>query len=227
MPTRRNRRALRAFGYLVLTALVAIVSVVGAVVFGARHVSQASAGRTFSLDDVPARPIAMVLGARADPGRASAFLAARLDLAVQLYEMGKVRAVLVSGDNRASSNHETAVMRDYLVSRGVPADKVVEDPAGYDTYDSCVRARDVFGVTKMVILTQMYHLERAIAICTDTGVDAVGVGDLSARDNFPQLYAKGEAREWAANLKMEWDLVSRRTPQQDPLDDSLLRAAGL
>lgn len=227
MPARRNRRALRAFGYLVLTALVATVSVVGAVVFGARHVSQASAGRTFSLDDVPARPIAMVLGARADPGRASAFLAARLDLAVQLYEMGKVRAVLVSGDNLASSNHETTVMRDYLVSRGVPADKVVEDPAGYDTYDSCVRARDVFGVTKMVILTQMYHLERAIAICTDVGVDAVGVGDLSARDNFPQLYAKGEAREWAANLKMEWDLVSRRTPQQDPFDDSLLRAAGL
>ncbi len=226
-PPRGPRKALRALGYLVLSGLVALVSVVGAIVFGARHVTHVSAGRTFTTDDVPSLPVAMVLGAKADPGRPSAFLAARLDLAVELYEKGTIRAVLVSGDNLAGSNHETTVMRDYLVDKGVPADKVVQDPAGYDTYDSCVRARDVFGVTEMIILTQLYHLERAITICTDIGVDAVGVGDLTARDRFPELYAKGEAREWAANLKMEWDLLSRRKPQQDPFDPSLLRAAGL
>lgn len=226
-PPRGPRKAVRALGYVVLSGLVALAAVVGAVFFGARHVAHVSAGRTFDVDNVPALPIAMVLGARADPGRASAFLAARLDLAVELYEKGTIRAVLVSGDNLASSNHETTVMRDYLVERGVPADKVVQDPAGYDTYDSCVRARDVFGVTEMIILTQLYHLERAITICTDIGVDAAGVGDLTARDNFPDLYAKGEAREWAANLKMEWDLLSRRKPQQDPFDPSLRRAADL
>lgn len=226
-PPRGPRWGLRVLGYLTLTGVVALVSVVGAVVFGARHVAQVSASRTFSVDNVPATPIAMVLGAKADLGRPSAFLAARLDLAVELYELGKIRAVLVSGDNLASSNYETSVMRDYLVEKGIPADRIVEDPAGYDTYDSCVRARDVFGVTEMVILTQLYHLERAIAICTDIGVDSVGVGDVTARDNFPTLYANGEKREWAANLKMQWDLISRRKPQQDPFDGSLLRAAGL
>lgn len=213
-------------GCLAVSGMVALGTLAGAVVFGGRHVAHVSAGRMFSVDDIPAVPIAMVLGAKAEMGQPSAFLAARLDLAVELYGRGKIRAVLVSGDNLASSNHETTVMRDYLVGKGVPADKVVEDPAGYDTYDSCVRARVVFGVTRLMILTQLYHLERAIAICQDIGVDAIGVGDVSTRDNFPELYAKGEAREWVANLKMGWDLLSRRKPQQDPFDDTLLRAAG-
>ncbi|RMB62460.1 hypothetical protein EAX62_04250 [Tessaracoccus antarcticus] len=209
-----------------LSGVLGAVGLVGAIVFGARHVSHVAAGRMFSVDDVPPRAVAMVLGAKADRDRPSAFLAARLDLAVDLYEKGTIRAVLVSGDNRAQSNHETTVMRDYLVDRGVPAEKVVEDPAGFDTYDSCVRARDVFGVKEMVILTQLYHLERAVTICEDIGVDAVGVGDVTARDKFPDLYYKGEKREWAANLKMEWDLLSRRKPQQDPFDGTLLEAAG-
>ena len=226
-PPRGRRKALRALGYLMLSGVVVIATLVGAIVFGARHVAHVSASRTFDIDDVPEQAIAMVLGAKADPGRPSAFLAARLDLAVELYELGKIEAVLVSGDNLAGSNFETSVMRDYLVGKGVPADRIVEDPAGYDTYDSCVRARDVFGVTEMVVLTQLYHLERALTICVDIGIDAVGVGDVTARDRFPALYSKGEAREWAANLKMEWDLISRRKPQQDPFDGSLLRAAGL
>ena len=186
-----------------------------------------SRGRTFDVDRIPSRPVAMVLGAQAYADRPSSFLAARLDLAVELYEKDKIRAVLVSGDNTAGSNHETTVMQNYLVQRGIPPEKVVQDPAGFDTYDSCVRARDVFGVKEMTILTQFYHLERAIAICTGIGIDAIGVGDVSARENFPYLYSVGVRREWGANIKMAWDLLSRRAPQQDPFDDTLLRAAAL
>ncbi len=205
----------------------AVASVGAALVLGEKHVSRMSAGRTYDVDSIPARPIAMVLGAKAEAGFPSSFLAARLDLAVELYERDKIRAVLVSGDNTAVSDHETTVMQDYLVRSGIPAEKVVQDPAGFDTYDSCVRARDVFGVGEMIILTQLYHLERAIAICTGIGVDATGVGDVSTRTNFPRLYAVGRRREWAANIKMAWDLFSRRTPQQDPFDGTLLRAAEL
>lgn len=226
-PPRGPRRGLRAVSYLALSGVLALVTLVGAVVLGGRHVAHVSAARIFGVEDIEPRPIAMVLGAKADPGLASAFLAARLDLAVELFDRGKIRAVLVSGDNLPGSNHETTVMRDYLVDKGVPLDRIVQDPAGYDTYDSCVRARDVFGVTEMIVLTQLYHLERAITICQDIGVDAIGVGDTTTRDRFPDLYARGEAREWAANLKMEWDLLTRRTPQQDAFDDTLLRAAGL
>lgn len=204
-----------------IVALVAAVPVIGSYV----HLAVLSAGRTHTLADVPERGVAMVLGAKADPGRPSAFLAARLDLAVDLYEQGRIRAVLVSGDGLERSNFETRVMRDYLVDRGVPADQVVEDPAGFDTYDSCVRARDVYGVKQMTVLTQDYHVGRAIAICELVGVDAVGVGDTTMRSRFPLNWIRGAGREWAANLKVEWDVLTGRKPQQDPYDPSLLEAA--
>lgn len=212
---------------LLTGGLVSSALVLAAVAVGAGHVAGGARGRIHTVDGVPETPIAMVLGAAAHTdGRPSAFLAARLDLAVELYELGKIRAVLVSGDNRASANFQTTVMRTYLVAHGIPADRIVEDPAGFDTYDSCVRARDVFGVAEMVIVSQEYHLARAITICNEIGVEAVGVGDLTTRDRFPLLYLRGEIRERGANLKMAWDLFTNREPQHDEFDGSLLLAAG-
>lgn len=222
----RSRRS-RGLRSVVAVGLFGSLGAGLAVVSSRWHVAAMSKGRVHAVDEAPSVPIAMVLGAKADPGRPSRFLAARLDLAVTLWAKGRIKAVLVSGDGEARSNFETRVMRDYLVERGIPADRIVEDPAGFDTYDSCVRARDVFGVTSLVVLSQEYHVRRAVAICRDIGVDAVGVGDTSVRDQFTEVYARGEAREWLANLKMEWDLFTRRSPRQDPFDPALLEAAGL
>ncbi len=190
------------------------------------HLASVSAGRTHSADDVPQRGVGMVLGAKTHPDRPSAFLAARLDVALELFKAGKIRAILVTGDGLERSNFETKVMREYLVERGVPPEQIVEDPAGFDTYDSCVRARDVFGVTELTVITQDYHVGRAIAICELVGVDAVGVGDTTMLGRFPYNWVKGASREWAANLKVEWDTLTKRQPQQDPYDPSLLEAAG-
>ena len=190
------------------------------------HLASVSAGRTHSADDVPQRGVGMVLGAKTHPDRPSAFLAARLDVALELFKAGKIRAILVTGDGLERSNFETKVMREYLVERGVPPEQIVEDPAGFDTYDSCVRARDVFGVTELTVITQDYHVGRAIAICELVGVDALGVGDTTMLGRFPYNWVKGASREWAANLKVEWDTLTKRQPQQDPYDPSLLEAAG-
>ena len=73
--------------------------------------------------------------------------------------------------------NETDGMRDYLIEKGVPAAKVVGDYAGFDTYDSCVRARRIFGVSRAIVVTQTYHLPRALATCRAIGLDAWGVGD--------------------------------------------------
>lgn len=189
------------------------------------HLASVSAGRTHSADDVPQRGVGMVLGAKTHPDRPSAFLAARLDVALELFKAGKIRAILVTGDGLERSNFETKVMREYLVERGVPPEQIVEDPAGFDTYDSCVRARDVFGVTELTVITQDYHVGRAIAICELVGVDAVGVGDTTMLGRFPYNWVKGASREWAANLKVEWDTLTKRQPQQDSYDPSLLEAA--
>lgn len=215
---RRVPRWLRFAGIAALAGAVPVI-------VSYAHLAALSAGRTHEVDEVPERAVGMVLGAKADPGRPSAFLAARLDLAVDLFEEGRIRAVLVSGDGLERSNFETRVMKDYLVDRGIPADRIVEDPAGFDTYDSCVRARDVYGMRELTILTQDYHVGRAIAICELVGVDAIGVGDETMRGRFPALWAKGAGREWAANLKVEFDVLTRRQPQQDAYDPSLLEAS--
>ena len=217
MLTRPWKRALLVLGLGLVLGGVAVAA-------SAARVASLSSGRVFASEDVPERGVGLVLGARSHPDRPSAFLAARLDVAVDLFQRGKVRVLLVSGDNLARSNHETAMMRRYLEERGVPPEAVFEDEAGFDTYDSCVRARDVFGVDELIIVTQDYHLGRAVAICRQVGVDAVGVADESVRARYPAVWAKGAGREWAANLKMEWDVATARQPQRDPFDSSLLAA---
>lgn len=206
---------------MVIAAVLAVaIPLLGA---GA-HARVASWGRIFDVQDAPSRPVAMVLGAQAHPGGPSAFLAARLDVAVELFDDGRISAILVTGDGLERANFETRVMRDYLVERGIPDAKIVEDPAGFDTYDSCVRARDVFGVEELTLVSQDYHLPRAVTICRAAGVDAIGVGDTSMLRRYPYNWVKGWLREWPAAVKMEWDLLTVRPPQQDPFDPSLLEA---
>lgn len=179
---------------------------------GVGHVVVAGAGRVRDIEDVPARPAAIVLGAKAEASGPSAFLAARLDLAIRLWEEKKVERIVVSGDGRASSNNEPLVMRRYLERRGVPSGVIVEDPGGYDTYDTCRRARDTYGLRRVTVLTQDYHVRRVIAICRWLGVDAVGVGDQTMRTRWPLLWGKAVIREPLAYVKMEYDLLSDREP---------------
>ncbi|MFT4216232.1 MAG: ElyC/SanA/YdcF family protein [Micropruina sp.] len=185
------------------------------------YVRKVSEGRIRTVDDVPAQPVALVLGAEvyAD-GRPSRYLRARLDVARQLFEAGTVRTILVSGDNATRHYDETGGMRDYLIAHGVPADRIVGDHAGFDTYDSCVRAKRVFGVGAAIVVSQTYHLPRALAICHVIGLDAWGVGDDTVRNN-QEMWSYGTLREFGANLKMVWDLVSQREPVLGPRETSL------
>jgi len=116
-----------------------------------------------------------VLGAQVYPGNIpSPFLAARLSLAKQLYDAGTVRVILVSGDHSRPDYDEPDGMKKWLTDRGVPAAKVVTDYAGFDTYDSCARAKLIFGVTRAIVVTQSYHIERAVSLCRHLGIDADG-----------------------------------------------------
>lgn len=167
-------------------------------------------GRIVQADELPVLPVALVLGAEvyAD-GQPSRFLRTRLDVAVDLFQRGLVERILVSGDGRSRFYNEAAGMHDYLVRAGVPERRLLVDTAGFDTYDSCLRARDEFGLHKLVVVSQSYHLPRALAICRALGMDAWGVGDESARSS-PRTWAHGTRRELAANLKLVWDVVSHR-----------------
>ena len=171
----------------------------------------AARSRMVPPDRLQPHDVALVLGAEVYAnGVPSAFLRARLDLAAELHRRGLVRRILVSGDGRSAFYDETGGMRAYLLDAGVPEEALLVDPGGLDTYDSCLRARDEFGVHRLVVVTQRYHLPRALAICRALGIDAWGVGDETVRRAHPRTWAHGVRRELAANLKLVWDVASRR-----------------
>jgi vancomycin permeability regulator SanA len=158
-------------------------------------------------DAVPAEPVALVFGALVDGDRPSAFLASRLDLAISLYTRHTVDTILVSGNDDHHGYDEPDVMRTYLIRHGVPKDRIVVDHAGYDTWDTCVRARQVFGVDRAILVTQAFHVARAVALCRANGVTGYGVGIDSLSQGFGST-VYGYAREYFAADKAMWDALS-------------------
>lgn len=183
-----------------------------------------ASGRVYDAVTVPARDVAVIFGAQIyDDGTPAPFTRARLDLGVRLWREGKARVLLVSGDDSAEHHHETTSMKAYLVGQGVPVSAVVEDPAGVDTYDTCWRVSRVYGVHDPILVTQSYHLPRALTAAHALGVDAVGVGDDSVRDLA--FWPWGVAREVPAGLKLVGDVALRRpAATAGPSSDAVARA---
>lgn len=213
---------------MVIVALVAAV-VVSVVVGGARWwVVAGAAGHVYGVEEVPRASVVMVLGAKVySDGRPSPFLEARLELARQLYVGGRAEAILVSGDNGQQEYNEVDPMREWLIGHGVPSKQVIGDYAGFDTHDSCVRARRVFGVEALTVVTQAFHVERAVTLCRRAGIDANGVADDSVR-RYPRPWKTGTLREYAANVKAGWDVLVGRDPvylgkRETSVDDAVRR----
>lgn len=190
------------------------VALVGATLAGSMlWMRSISDPHLYSLEAAPHRPVAVVLGSQvyADQ-RPSPILVDRLEAARQLYQRGKVRAVLVTGDNGQVRYNEVDPMRRWLITNGVPESKVVGDYAGFDTYSSCVRAVQIFGVTDAIVVTQAFHLPRAVALCRKVGMDAIGVsasnGGLSD-DTLRRL----SLRDDVACVKAAIQIVTRPDPK--------------
>lgn len=154
------------------TALLVVPAVLIAYVFEATRPY-----RYTNLDEVPARRVALVLGAGVRPdGSPSRMLAERVQAGVDLYMRGQVQKLLMTGDNSRVEYNEVEAMKLYAVKQGVPADDITLDYAGFRTYDSCYRARDIFGVSEAVVVTQQFHLARSVYTCRQLGINAVGLG---------------------------------------------------
>lgn len=155
--------------------------------------------RVRTVAEVPARDVAVVFGAGLWKGRPTPYLAHRLDAAAELYRAGKVRVVLVTGDNSRVEYDEPDAMRTYLTARGVPDKQIVSDYAGFDTWDSCVRVKKIFGVDRAVLVTQDFHIRRAVALCQAAGVESYGVGVAEPHDatwyygGTREVFAAGKA----------------------------------
>jgi len=164
------------------------------------------ADRVYSVDDVPPRRVAIVFGAGLFGRGLSPMLEDRVDAAVHLYQSGKARRLLFSGDNRFLDYNEPGRMVDYAVAAGVPRDAIQPDFGGRRTYDSCYRARDIFRVRSAILVSQAFHLPRALFTCAHLGLDVVAVAaDRQSYDTASLKWSR--SREFGALLSALVDVV--------------------
>ncbi len=144
-------------------------------------------------------------------GYSNYFYVKRMEAAAALWHSGKVRCIIVSGDNRAMNYNEPRDMKNSLIKLGVPANRIVCDFAGICTYDSVVRANRIFGADKLIIVSQENHVERAVAIARHMNIDAEGLNAprfAMTRSSLVRSYL----RERAARIAMLYDFLTNRTP---------------
>ena len=157
-----------------------------------------------NLSNWPKPRVAVVFGASVfGNGELSPVLEDRVNTAIELYRNQQIDRILVSGDNRHPSYNEPKAMMDYLISHAVDRKDVIVDYAGRSSYETCLRAKSVFGLQRAVLVTQSFHLPRALYLANELGLDAVGVpGDIKLKN---EVGYQG-LREWAAEIKAYFDL---------------------
>lgn len=158
---------------------------------------------------LPKTQTALVLGAGLlTNGRVSTIFKDRIDIAILLYKEKKVEKILVSGDDGTTTHNEVNPARDYLLAKGVQDSDIFLDHAGFDTYSSMYRARDVFRVESAIIVTQSFHLPRSVFIARKLGIEAYGL----PADQHPYRF-RNNIRESLANVKAFLDVMRNRTPK--------------
>jgi SanA protein len=171
------------------------------------HGEAVRAGRGLLFDTAEALPpggVGLVFGCNPKVGdRDNLYFLRRIDAAVALWKSGKVRALIVSGDNRTHDYNEAHGMRDALLARGVPEERIVCDYAGLSTLDSVVRAREIFGAERVVFVSQRFQNERAAYLARAHGLDFTG---LNARDVQGAGGLRTRIREAGARVKMWLDV---------------------
>lgn len=192
---------------MILTLFLILLGLSLVILLAARLTTGLAArGQIYSAETVPAGRVAIVFGAGLSrSGFPTAVLQDRVAMAARLYFAGKVEKLLLSGDNRSIYHDEPGAMRQYALLLGVPEDALVLDNAGLRTYDTCYRARAIFGLTGAILVTQNFHLPRALYECNALGVASVGVAaDLRTYRLSSVLY--WNIRELFASAAALWDV---------------------
>lgn len=162
------------------------------------------------LESVPNYEVGIVFGAGVkEDGQPHDMLRDRLIVAADLYNEGKIKKILVSGDNRFENYNEPQTMYDYLIEEfDIPAEDIYRDYAGRRSYDTCARAKEIFGVEKAFLITQGYHLPRTIYTCEKLGIESTGISGTLTPYLGEEYY---KLREIAAIYKAWFD-VNIKTP---------------
>lgn len=192
--------------------LVLTLVVIGVIVCNA-YVELTAKGKTFNnATEIPANKVGLLLGTGKylKNGRVNLFYSYRINAAVKLYKSGKIKYILVSGDNGNKNYDEPTTFKEDLIAAGIPENKIILDYAGFRTLDSVVRSKEIFQQENITIISQQFHNERAIAIANAKGMNAVGFNakNVGGRSGF-----KIKVREVLARVAMCIDLVIGKQPK--------------
>lgn len=180
--------------------LLTLGGVLGVVILLTNSLILSYRASVFPASAIRPRPLGMVFGGGMKaPGVLNEMVEDRVATGAELYKAGKIAKVVVTGDDGANRVDEVTAMREELIALGVPARDVLTDPHGYRTYESCGRARVVYGVTSTVAISNDFHLARIIYLCSKFGVDAVGVSADKRSYGFDLVKMQG--REVLARVK--------------------------
>jgi SanA protein len=182
-----------------------------ALIFYADHAAiEAAEGKLFDeAAEVPEADVALVFGCKKTfQGRQNLYFKHRIEAAAELWKAGRVKCFIVSGDNHSHDYNEPQDMKDALIEAGVPEAKIVCDYAGLRTLDSVVRAKEIFGVEKIILISQKFHNERAAYLAESVGLEVVG---LNAQSVTGPAARKTDSREKLARVKMWLDVNVLKT----------------
>jgi SanA protein len=198
--------------HLIGSLLVISVVSMALIILINSHVKQVGTKYILDIDNVPKADTVLVLGAYVFPdGTTSSMLTDRLTVGYELYQNGNAPKILVSGDHGQKDYDEVNAMKSFLKDKGVPGQDVFMDHAGFSTYESLYRARDIFKVKSVIIVTQEYHLMRAVFVARSLGLEAYGVP--SDRHDYGQAMAAYQFREVAArNKDFLWAKILKPEP---------------
>ncbi len=162
------------------------------------------------ISDLPISNTVIVLGASVhSDGKLSPILQDRVDTALRIFRSGKAKQFLLSGDNRKNDYDEVSAMKNYLIEREVPENLIFTDPAGIDTYDSMYRSNFIYEVPNAIVVTQNFHLPRAMFIANSLGLDYIGIPATAKHYDTQSSLIR---REKLANLKAVWEVIINQTP---------------
>lgn len=201
-----KKRYFKIFGWLFVIPLLVIL-------LCNFTISSAANGKTFSrVEEVAKNKVGLVLGTaqKLAGGQPNPYYSHRISATIALFKAGKIEFVLVSGDNGTKYYNEPKAFKKDLIAGGIPSEKIFLDYAGFRTLDSMVRAKEVFGLERVTIISQKFHNERAIYIAEKKGLTAIG---FNANDVAGNSGLKVHLREYLARVKVYVDLVFNTQPK--------------
>lgn len=200
------KRILKAIAIFFIVVLISVIAANRSII------NCTNDKQTDKIENVPNKKVGLLLGTNKNyaNGSPNKYFYNRIDAAVELYNAGKIKYIIASGDNSVKGYYEPEQMKEELVSRGIPEENIFLDFAGFRTLDSVVRANEIFDQDDIIIISQKFHNQRAIYIAENYGIEAFGY---NAKDANSSSISKTQIREYFARLKVFLDILRGTEPK--------------